>query len=142
MLGERSHTHPYFTQKSEERQRRQIRITNITVREVTGTTTKPWFRFPFGDYDAAAIAVANSMGYATIGWTVDSLGWQGTSGGRTKRSTRQRVVAAARPGAIVLMRGGANPKDGTTLDADALPSIIRKLREKGYELTELVTPGG
>jgi peptidoglycan/xylan/chitin deacetylase (PgdA/CDA1 family) len=48
-----------------------------------------------------------------------------------------RVVAAARPGAIVLMHVGSNPDDGSTLDADALPTIIRKLRAQGYGFVRL-----
>lgn len=50
-----------------------------------------------------------------------------------------RVLAAAQPGAIVLMDVGSNPDDGTTLDADALPRIIRKLRRSGYRLVRLAS---
>ncbi len=42
-----------------------------------------------------------------------------------------------RPGAIVLMHAGANPHDGSTLDADALPTLIAKLTSEGYEFTTL-----
>jgi peptidoglycan/xylan/chitin deacetylase (PgdA/CDA1 family) len=48
-----------------------------------------------------------------------------------------RVVGAARPGAIVLMHVGSNPDDGTTLDADALPQVIEKLRARGYHFVRL-----
>ena len=69
-------------------------------------------------------------------WTVDSLGWKGTSGGMTVSKVRDRVLAAARP-EIVLMHVGANPDDGTTLDAAALPSVIAGLRAKGYSFVTL-----
>ena len=70
-------------------------------------------------------------------WTVDSLGWKGTSGGMSVDAVHDRVLAAARPGAIVLMHVGANPTDGTTLDADALPAVIRDLRAAGYRFVTL-----
>ena len=70
-------------------------------------------------------------------WSVDSLGWKGTSGGMTTAKVRDRVLAAARPGMIVLMHVGANPDDGTTLDAAALPSVIAGLRAKGYTFVSL-----
>jgi hypothetical protein len=35
------------------------------------------------------------------------------------------------------MHVGSNPYDGSTLDADALPRIIRKLRLEGYSLVRL-----
>jgi peptidoglycan/xylan/chitin deacetylase (PgdA/CDA1 family) len=41
------------------------------------------------------------------------------------------------PGEIVLMHVGA-ANDGTTLDASALPSVIRELKAKGYRFV-LVT---
>jgi len=37
----------------------------------------------------------------------------------------------------VLMHVGAHPRDGSTLDADALPTVIRRLRQRGYTLVTL-----
>ena len=44
----------------------------------------------------------------------------------------QRTLDAAQPGEIVLMHVGANPDDGTVLDAHALPEVIAGLRAAGY----------
>jgi peptidoglycan/xylan/chitin deacetylase (PgdA/CDA1 family) len=46
----------------------------------------------------------------------------------------KRVLDTAQPGQIVLMHVGS-ADDGSTLDADALPGIIRGLRERGYAFT-------
>ena len=97
----------------------------------------PWFRFPYGARDARTIALVDDECYVAVRWTVDSLGWKGTSGGMTAATVRDRVVAAARPGMIVLMHVGANPDDGTTLDAAALPAIITALRARGYSFVTL-----
>lgn len=51
----------------------------------------------------------------------------------------RRVLSTAAPGQIVLMHVGANPDDGTTLDAAALPQVIEGLRARGYEFTALDT---
>jgi peptidoglycan/xylan/chitin deacetylase (PgdA/CDA1 family) len=48
-----------------------------------------------------------------------------------------RVLAAARPGEIVLMHVGSHPTDGSTLDASALPKVISGLRAKGYSFVTL-----
>ncbi len=37
------------------------------------------------------------------------------------------------------MHVGANPDDGTTLDADALPGVIAGLRGAGYGFTTVET---
>ena len=68
---------------------------------------------------------------------MDSLGWEGTSGGQTVQTVTDRVLAAAQPGEIVLMHLGSNPDDGTTLDAAALPAIITGLRARGYSFVTL-----
>jgi peptidoglycan/xylan/chitin deacetylase (PgdA/CDA1 family) len=44
-----------------------------------------------------------------------------------------RVLNALQPGEIVLMHVGA-ANDATTLDADALPTLINELRARGYAL--------
>jgi peptidoglycan-N-acetylglucosamine deacetylase len=75
-----------------------------------GRPTAPLFRFPYGDRTSADIEVVNNAGYVPIRWTVDTLGWQGTSEGITTAIVRQRVLDAVRPGAIVLMHVGAHPK--------------------------------
>jgi len=83
------------------------------------------------------LADVNRLGYVAVRWTVDSLGWQGTSGGQSAQSVTSRVLAAAQPGEIVLMHLGSNPDDHTTLDANALPAIIDGLRARGYGFVTL-----
>jgi peptidoglycan/xylan/chitin deacetylase (PgdA/CDA1 family) len=48
-----------------------------------------------------------------------------------------RVLAALRPGEIVLMPVGSNPDDHTTFDAYALPQVISELRARGYSFVRL-----
>ncbi|MEV1121275.1 hypothetical protein AB0I91_39990 [Actinosynnema sp. NPDC049800] len=79
----------------------------------------------------------NDAGYVPVRWTVDTLGWKGTSGGVTAAQVSDRVIGCLRPGAIVLMHVGANPDDGSTLDADALPDTIDRVRAAGYGFVTL-----
>ena len=81
--------------------------------------------------------MVHAAGYGAVGWTTDSLGWKGTSGGMTVDKVVSRVLANRTPGQIILMHVGANPDDGTTLDAAALPRIIAALRSQGYGFTTL-----
>ncbi|MCU0301655.1 MAG: polysaccharide deacetylase family protein [Candidatus Nanopelagicales bacterium] len=132
-----SATHPDFADLSVAQVRDQLTRAEAAIAPVAGRTTRPWFRFPFGSSTPSAIATVNDAGYAAIGWTVDTLGWQGTTEGRSAASVLARVLDAARPGEIVLMHVGAHPKDRSTLDADALPDIIRELRAAGYRFVTL-----
>ena len=103
----------------------------------SGRPAMPLFRFPFGARTEHDIRIVNDAGYLPVRWSVDSLGWKGTSGGLTADEVVDRVVRTAVPGQIVLMHLGANPDDGTTLDADALPRIIERLRALGYAFVDL-----
>ena len=143
-IGDHSVSHPYFTTLTDAQIRDQVLSAQSQIKSVTGADPWPWFRFPYGDYNAHAISVVNSAGFVPVGWTVDTLGWEGTSGGITAQTVLNRVLGSLRPGEIVLMHCGSNPDDHSTLDAAALPSVIQALQARGYSfvtLDALRTPG-
>lgn len=136
-LANHSATHPEFTSLTSDQIRDEVRSAERAIRDATGADPRPFFRFPFGDRDTRTIQVVNDLGYVPVRWTVDTLGWQGTSGGRSAAEVVQRVVDRATAGEIVLMHVGSHPTDGSTLDADALPEIIARLRSAGYQFVSL-----
>lgn len=131
-VGNHSDTHPHFPESTNQEIRAELAAAESAIATLTGTSTAPLFRFPFGDRTPLDITVVNDAGYIPVRWTVDSLGWQGTSGGITTTTVRERVLATLRPGQVVLLHVGAHPTDGSTLDADALPGIIADLKARGY----------
>lgn len=141
-VGNHTWNHPDLTTVSGTVIRQQLSSTRSAIEAAGGGDPRPWFRFPYGANDARTLATVNADGYAAIGWTTDSLGWKGTSGGLTVAKVVDRVLAGRTPGQIVLMHVGANPADGTTLDADALPQLIAGYRQAGYGFTTLAALGG
>jgi len=140
-VGNHSNTHPNMSHLDDAGFRHQV--TNAERAIGRTTPSGPWFRFPFGLHTPHDIALLNDLGYACIQWTVDTAGWMGTSTGWSVDKAVERVLDGARRGEIVLMHAGANPNDGSTLDADALPTIIARLRDRGYRfvsLDSLLTP--
>lgn len=135
-LANHSMTHPHLPALSNAQIRAQIRDAGVAIQTVTGKNPQPYFRFPYGDRNPGTIEIVNSLGYVAVRWTVDSLGWQGTSK-HTAESVAQRVLGTAQPGQIVLMHVGSNPDDDSILDADALPAVINGLRTKGYAFVTL-----
>jgi peptidoglycan-N-acetylglucosamine deacetylase len=135
-FGNHSVTHAAFTTLSDAAIRDEILGAEAAIR-AAGGDPRPLFRFPLGDRDARTIAAVNDLGYLPVRWTVDTLGWQGTSGGMTAQGVCDRVVAGRQPGEIVLMHVGSHPDDGSTLDADALPEVIAQLRAAGYAFVTL-----
>ncbi len=50
---------------------------------------KPWFRPPYGSWDASVKASIGRLGYRyNVIWTVDSGGWTGLSVAEIRRRTR------------------------------------------------------
>ena len=137
-VGNHTVTHPDLTTLAPAAARAQVTVARHDIISITGHDPRPLFRFPYGAYTPGLIAAVNTLGYAAIGWTVDTLGWEGTSGGQSAATVVSRVVAGLRPGEIVLMHVGSNPTDHSTLDADALTSVIAALRARGYAFTTLV----
>ncbi len=136
-VGNHTSDHPHLTTLSSTAVRAQVTSARTTILRVTGEDPRPFFRFPFGEYDSRTLGIVNDLGYVGVGWTVDTLGWKGTSGGQSVSSVVRRVLDTAVPGQIVLMHVGSNPDDQTTLDADALPQVIAGLRAAGYRFVTL-----
>lgn len=99
------------------------------IAAVTGHTTKPWFRPPYGDYDTSVLADVGAAGYAyTVLWALDSGGWRGWDAD----TITANCLANASDGAIVLFHVGASSQD-----AQALPAVIAGLRAAGYDFVPL-----
>ncbi len=82
-VANHSYSHPDLTTLSLDQVREEITRGAAAIEKATGRDTHPMFRFPFGASDQATIDVVNSLGYGAINWTVDTRGWQGTSGGQS-----------------------------------------------------------
>ena len=136
-LANHSVTHPEFTSLTSSQIRDEVRDAERDIRDLAGGDPRPLFRFPFGDRDARTIQAINDLGYVAVRWTVDTLGWQGTSGGQSAEAVIERVLGSATAGQIVLMHVGSHPTDGSMLDADALPGIIAGLRADAYRFVTL-----
>ncbi len=136
-VGDHSRTHQHYPTLTDAQIRTDVLGAAQRIRSVCGGDPAPLFRFPFGDRDARTIAAVNSAGYVPVGWTVDTLGWQGTTEGRSAASVLSRVTSGLQPGEIVLMHVGSHPSDQSTLDADALPQVIATLRARGYSFVSL-----
>jgi peptidoglycan/xylan/chitin deacetylase (PgdA/CDA1 family) len=136
-LGNHSDTHPRYPRLSDAEIAADLARAEAAIRDAAGEGAVPLFRFPYGDRTPADISAVNAAGYLPVRWTVDTLGWAGTERGISADVVVERVLDTLTPGQIVLMHVGANPDDGTTFDADALPRVIDELRARGYTFVTL-----
>lgn len=106
----------------------QLDNANESVSAVTGTTTQPYFRPPFGAIDDDVLSVVAAEGYCSVTWTVDALDWSSES---TAASSKARVLDKASNGAIILMQAG------NSVTSDILPDVISSLTADGYSFVTL-----
>lgn len=97
------------------------------IRRVTGVDTK-LFRPPYGALDPQSTETIGQEGYKIILWDVDSLDWRSL----TADTIIQNVMGAVRPGSIILFHSAGDPRQDLTGTVEALPVIIRELKNKGY----------
>jgi peptidoglycan/xylan/chitin deacetylase (PgdA/CDA1 family) len=135
-IGDHTFDHADQTGLSSAQIRSEVRRGAWWIRVKTGRNPRPLFRFPYGARDARTIAVVNSLGYDSVRWSIDTWGWMGASEGQSVGSVVRRFADRLQPGAIVLMHLGV-AKDGSLLDAHALPRVISLARARGYRFVTL-----
>jgi peptidoglycan/xylan/chitin deacetylase (PgdA/CDA1 family) len=135
VVGNHTVDHPHLTALSSAAVTREIADAATLIKNATGRDTHPLFRFPYGDRDSRTLAICHRLGYVSIRWTVDTLGWMGAPA-QTPAGAERRVLANLVPGEIVLMHLGS-AANGTTVDTKALPGVIRAVRARGYRFVTL-----
>ncbi len=129
-IGNHSYTHSYFTQISAAQMRNELQRTETLIQQLTGRTTKPYFRPPYGAYNSSVLQTVGDAGYTrTIMWTIDTIDWRGDSA----TTIVNRVMSRITPGAIILMHTGA----GASGTPSALPTIITRLKSMGYRFVTI-----
>jgi peptidoglycan/xylan/chitin deacetylase (PgdA/CDA1 family) len=134
-----SHGHSIFdlTQATDAQVRADLEAADTAIGAVTGRSTRPLWSPSAGYRNARVRAIAASLGYRPILWTVDSADWTEEA---TPESVYSHVMNDARNGAIVVLHfDSPTTRDST---AQVLPAMIDNLRGAGYRLmtiTELLT---
>ncbi|GIW06179.1 MAG: hypothetical protein KatS3mg060_0984 [Dehalococcoidia bacterium] len=127
-LANHSYSHPEFTKLSSPAMIAEIQRTEELVVGLTGKSTKPWFRPPFGNRDARVLAVIGSQGYYSVYWTLDSGDW------RTDYSNADvlNIVSNRAAGGSIVVQHLDSPQT-----AAVLPQIIQRLQARGLSIVTL-----
>ena len=105
------------------------------IEKTFGLTGRPWFRPPYGDYNAGTVDKAGQLGYTNV------VMWSGTVADSSLKSPNYILNAIkfwAKPGRIILLHGNYPPT------AHVLPKILDLLKKKNLTpvtMAELVKGG-
>ncbi len=98
------------------------------ISNLTGVTTRPYYRPPYGSRDDRVRRLAAQLGYRTVYWTVDTLDWQSSA---TPDSITKVVMDHLGNGVIVLMHAGSQ------VESETLDGLITKIEQAGYQIVTL-----
>ncbi len=135
-LGNHGYFHRKLHFKSPFYVSRDIRL-GIRAIKRAGAPAPQLFRAPHGFRSPWTTPIASSYGERTVGW---SLGvWDSDRPGAEE--IVRRTMEGVEPGSIILLHDGDgyNPDGDRMQTATALPIIIDRLKEQGYEFATLPT---
>ena len=127
-LGNHSENHKNMSQLSDEECKSELMKVHEKVKSLTNVEMN-LFRPPYGDYDNEVIKNAKECGYYSIQWDVDSLDWRDYGVDSIIKTVTEHKNL--QNGSIILMHNGAK------YTAQALPKVIEKLQEMGYEIVPI-----
>lgn len=127
-IGNHSENHKEMTKLTEEQMRKEVEVPQQRIYELTGQKMN-LFRAPYGDYNDRLLNVLEELEYYCIQWDVDSFDWKDYDA----KTITNRILNSKdlKNGSIILMHN-----DGK-YTPQALPMVIEKLREKGYEIVPI-----
>lgn len=132
IVGNHSFSHPLFKKKSVQEFKNEIERTEKVIEKIIGY--KPRFiRPPYGEINEEQLKWAKQQGYKIVNWNVDSLDWKALD----KEKVKYNVLSAVGPGSIVLQHAGGGVGSNLTGTIEALPDIIRILRNRGYRFVTI-----
>jgi peptidoglycan/xylan/chitin deacetylase (PgdA/CDA1 family) len=127
-IGNHSYSHPDAVKTSAAVFKQDIIKAEEAIKKATGKSPEPYFRFPFGSYNSAALKIAGEAGYPySIQWSLDTIDWKQPS----TEVIISRIKTGASNGDIILMHiGGIHTPE-------AVDQVIPWLQSQGYQLVPL-----
>lgn len=127
-VANHSNKHPHVNNLNKEAIKKDIMEAHEAIKEVTGKACY-LYRPPYGEYNNTVLEAAQECNYYTIQWDVDSIDWKGYDAPTIVNKVVNHKHLGN--GSIILLHNGAKHT------AQALPQIIERLKDKGYELVPI-----
>ncbi|MEN6350571.1 MAG: polysaccharide deacetylase family sporulation protein PdaB [Syntrophomonas sp.] len=123
-IGSHGYRHINLSNLSKGEIIEEVSKAHANIKEVTGVEAN-LIRTPNGDYNDTVIQGIHEANYEAIQWSTDSLDWMNPG----INTIIERVSNRAKSGDIILMHAS----DTCQQTADALPAVLKNLKEKGFE---------
>ncbi|RKD27734.1 Peptidoglycan/xylan/chitin deacetylase, PgdA/CDA1 family [Caminicella sporogenes DSM 14501] len=122
-IGNHGYAHKMHSKLDFDGNYKEIKKTHDIVKNILGIDMK-YFAPPAGDFSDITLKAADSLGYKTILWNIDTIDWRKDS---TREKIIHRVLKKPLNASIVLM----HPKEETI---KALEEIIKSIKSKDINI--------
>jgi probable sporulation protein (polysaccharide deacetylase family) len=119
-IGNHGYSHQHHNNLDLDGNKKEILNTEKVIESILGVKTT-LFAPPYGEFNKTTLQAADSLGYQTIMWSIDTIDWRRDGVDKIL----QRALKDPHNGALILM----HPTKDTVA---ALPAIIEKLQTLGY----------
>jgi peptidoglycan/xylan/chitin deacetylase (PgdA/CDA1 family) len=126
VLGDHTQDHEEMAALSRQDQTAQL-VDQAQDIERYGAPFPHLFRPPYGSFNQTTLSITKKLKMLTILWTIDTNDFAQPG----VKKIVSAVLDGAKPGAIVLMHDAGGTRTQTI---EALPTIIKALRRRGYTL--------
>lgn len=130
IIGNHSWYHPDFTVVSDERIRDELKKVKLRTKELTGQKKMNYLRPPRGTFSERTLQIAKEEGYTHVFWSLAYVDWN-IHHQKGAQYAYDNIMKQIHPGSILLLHSVS--KD----NADALQSVIKDLKKKGYQFKSL-----
>ena len=130
VVGNHTWSHKNITKLSSMEIEEEIQKVENKYYEITGEKINTYFRPPAGVFNKNSLMEIKKLGYSTIFWSIAYKDWETNKQGNINNSVNS-VIDNLHNGAIILLHTVSND------NVDALPLIIDKIREEGYDIESI-----
>ncbi|WP_066309563.1 polysaccharide deacetylase family protein [Bacillus sp. FJAT-29814] len=130
IIGSHSFYHRELTKETEAELREDLLKSSEAIRAVIGQSPA-LLRPPYGDMNDKVISVAKEQDSIILIWSIDTLDWSQ----KEQANIKKNVLDNVRNGDIILMHSD----DDKTETAKAVPTIIKQLKARGFEIVDAAT---
>ncbi|MCZ8512260.1 polysaccharide deacetylase family protein [Paenibacillus filicis] len=135
-IGNHSWDHANLARMSPADVQGEITKTDEAIKSLTGEAPV-LFRAPYGAISQEVVNDAIASGHQLIGWSVDTMDWDGKSPATILTTLKKEL----KPGAIVLQHSAGGKGGNLANTVEALPQLIAYLKKEGYQfvtVTDLI----
>jgi len=126
VIGDHTENHPMLAHLPAHEQHEEL-FEQLARVELLGGRRPVLFRPPYGSFNATTLRELQRLHLLMVLWSVDTDDYEQPG----VQTIVQRTMEGAHPGAIMLLHDAGGQRQQTV---EALPLIIKGLRERGYKL--------